>query len=1254
MPGFSNVGEFGAAAFGQVGGQVLTPENFVNPFFKIGSVAWRATHPLLSTIIGYGVGQAAVQGGADVVAQAAQIKAELRKEYDPIQTSLAIPTGFIFGTLPAFAKDNQILRYKNIIQDLTRKKGVDLSGPQVTPEMTPHVPPVPDRVAGDIFEPGGSPPRAVDITAPTSSGVLPEPAAGMTRLYRSQGAADAQSRHISFTLQPFENANEYIDVPNHIALSMVHEGDRVILPSQLAESRRPLPKPTEEAAVDPFAELGRTEATPAGEQGVIPGAERIGMGEQAQRAADRPMQAGAEQKQAGGLFGETSKQTDILDRLAATKAKEKPPQTFSEWVQSMGGLKGAEPEIKDMDLPKKLVRPKGKKAMTAERVLEAAVQQKRLPAGSSLDDVYKILRDESTGAAKHYHPGELDRVKVPDASMIRASDEVDIALREFNLHPDQTKSRKAKNERNAIRDEAIRDVYTTADRDAADAVADAVGRSGEHGRGHAGKDRFPDNVDIPFDTGPAPPKGGPAGELGPGGVRASGGEPSAAGRGLAPSGEDVVAARLRKMRGQGVSAPPGSQRPEAGIASANVHAPFTPLESIQDAMTRTVNNLQLTVRKGGLKGQGTVGQYDYGTAIIRLKETGPAGVADLAHEMGHDVENTVGRPLKNLIDANEQSMRAFAGEAGDGMDPAQLRREGFGEFMAGYVTNRNFLEQTDPNFTRQFVDLMQRENPEMLAQLNRLQQAYEKFNAAPSMQSMTAMTKSEFAIPRVIDNDPLQRGAIGRWWDGMYRQIVARDRPLDNAVKVAGRQYFDVYEKLMDLAPYEDPRVWARIYGRGGFNKTVDDIQYGVMDFETMDRMGPGIAQPINEMLADPITKLEPKDPAIVNQRRDQISAYMIARWVYALHTQMERGERAMASRMPTSATKGDAEVAIREFEQLYPHWRANAELIYAFQKDVVRMEVKTGLRNIDEANELLHPRNWEYVPLLRDMTGMANELVGTGTKDVIPGLESLGRHARVGSDRDVKNVLESIFQNVAHANDQAVENMTKLSYRDLLRRLPREAAAAIGEEIPNERIRAMDIDVKDTMFKAAKKAGYTTEDARMFASRAIRELGEDEMRVKFYSKEPIKAGGRPIIFGWDKGERWAMQFADGDFGRQLVNTMDMLGPKGSQISAQAAGLLVDVMSVGSATLRAGATTTLTYGLKNLVKDSFMQWLLIQRWAPSKASRCFSGTSRAGPSRSLPTTISTKCTPPPRASAVVSAPQACSVVRRACWKWRKS
>jgi hypothetical protein len=55
--------------------------------------------------------------------------------------------------------------------------------------------------------------------------------------------------------------------------------------------------------------------TPIGPQYVIPGAERVGDGAQAQRKANAPMRAKAPQKPAGGLFGDAAKQVDLLDLL---------------------------------------------------------------------------------------------------------------------------------------------------------------------------------------------------------------------------------------------------------------------------------------------------------------------------------------------------------------------------------------------------------------------------------------------------------------------------------------------------------------------------------------------------------------------------------------------------------------------------------------------------------------------------------------------------------------------------------------------------------------------------------------------------------------------------------------------------------------------------------------------------------------------------------------------------------------------------
>lgn len=61
-----------------------------------------------------------------------------------------------------------------------------------------------------------------------------------------------------------------------------------------------------------------SEATPAGEQTVLPGAERIGDGELAQRKSDEPLKPKVAQKPADdGLFGDGDKQIDLVDKARA-------------------------------------------------------------------------------------------------------------------------------------------------------------------------------------------------------------------------------------------------------------------------------------------------------------------------------------------------------------------------------------------------------------------------------------------------------------------------------------------------------------------------------------------------------------------------------------------------------------------------------------------------------------------------------------------------------------------------------------------------------------------------------------------------------------------------------------------------------------------------------------------------------------------------------------------------------------------------
>ena len=97
-PEATTLGELAPAVTAHIAAGLLTPETFLNPFFKVGGVAWQAAHPFLARMFGYQLGQAAVQAVADPVTQAMQIKAGVSTAYDWRQTAWSIPLGAAWGT----------------------------------------------------------------------------------------------------------------------------------------------------------------------------------------------------------------------------------------------------------------------------------------------------------------------------------------------------------------------------------------------------------------------------------------------------------------------------------------------------------------------------------------------------------------------------------------------------------------------------------------------------------------------------------------------------------------------------------------------------------------------------------------------------------------------------------------------------------------------------------------------------------------------------------------------------------------------------------------------------------------------------------------------------------------------------------------------------------------------------------------------------------------------------------------------------
>ena len=89
MRPFGNVGEFGAAVLGQLGGGMLSPESWLGLGAKGATWLWRAAKA--------GLQQGAVDAATDPVVQGLNIGAGVQDQYDPRRTAIAGGTGFLAG-----------------------------------------------------------------------------------------------------------------------------------------------------------------------------------------------------------------------------------------------------------------------------------------------------------------------------------------------------------------------------------------------------------------------------------------------------------------------------------------------------------------------------------------------------------------------------------------------------------------------------------------------------------------------------------------------------------------------------------------------------------------------------------------------------------------------------------------------------------------------------------------------------------------------------------------------------------------------------------------------------------------------------------------------------------------------------------------------------------------------------------------------------------------------------------------------------
>ena len=811
-------------------------------------------------------------------------------------------------------------------------------------------------------------------------------------------------------------------------------------------------------------------------------------------------------------------------------------KSFTEFVRKQGGLKPS-PEVDAIYGRKRpdIIRTDGK---TLDQMREAAVEAKYFrdhgiesggPPSTTTRDVLDRLADEDKGVL-HYAEGEGAPRKA-DARMQQIESDVYAHMQEDDLLHEPTDAEN----RAVFRDTANR-MYRTEGLSVEDALERAMQAEGAAKR--AAKFQPEESNVIPFEM------------------------------------------RQKGLVGTSAAPAPGSHRPAAGIPGAPDKPGAAQAANVKGAMESIARALNIEVRTGVNK-PGAVGTLQ--GKLMRLTELGVDGYITFGHEIAHDVEATVGKDMSNLIQTHALSMKNFAGPEATG-EPAQIAREGFGEFLALYMSERDLAKLKDQNFVREFRDLMEQKAPALLEQIDRGHLAYAAYQAAPSARVVTSMITSLHTVKASKAADPLKRAAVFKWFDSFYKYFVNIQDPLNNAVNSILRSYKNRTGVLHDLTPENNPSVVFQVLRNGTHSMSLQEMTAGILD-SNFQHVGTAPVSIMQRVTADPITGAAAPDLATVARRNRDFAGYLISHRHQELREQMLRGESDL-TRPPTNMTDGDAAQTIAEMEKAYPNFRALAEEAWAYRAALRRKEFDAGLLTPEEYQETL--KSTRYVPLNRDMTEVTGEGVGGGSGRRARGLEDVDRKRLEGSGRNIISPMEAMMDRHFRLNEEINYNKALRVYRDFMRNVGGAEAAKFGEEVPNFKMRVQDIDVRRVIEQGLKDQGFNTVDARDIATSHLMELSMDS-KVRMFQKEKLTGGGETLLFaGWTVANCYAIKLPDTEYGREnLFRAVDFLGSMGTQSVGQAAGLLHDIMVKPAKLLRFGAVTTFTFAVKNMFRDGF-------------------------------------------------------------------
>jgi len=361
-------------------------------------------------------------------------------------------------------------------------------------------------------------------------------------------------------------------------------------------------------------------------------------------------------------------------------------------------------------------------------------------------------------------------------------------------------------------------------------------------------------------------------------------------------------------------------------------------------------------------------------------------------------------------------------------------------------------------------------------------------------------------------------------WDKVYTNFVDRLYPLKKATAILA----EGKDLPADINPYTLARTFA-----GAKGKATHFIEHSPFTYGNWENVGKPLAETLRAV-----------------ENLDEFRAYLVSR------RGLELEGRGIKSGIRPEAMRATAEKLNEKYEPL-------ARELDEYQNHVVNYLVDSGLLGAETA-AAMREMNQNYVPFFRVMENVDGFLGG--------GKSLTGRNPirRIkGSGRDIIDPLESIIKNTYAMIEAAEKNGIGRALTDLASKT--DGAGWLVEKLPTPKA-AVQVRVEDVSKAFIDSLGPINPSVKT-SIKALAESADMGEMLTFWQNAATL----------DKKSQIAV-FRDGK--REVYQAAPEIAEVMNGLNTESVPLLVKLISIPAKMLRAGATLTPDFMVRNLIRDA--------------------------------------------------------------------